>query len=509
MSKMRRSSGVSSAVAAVLLVVGLVVGAGVGYGISAGGKGTTTTSISTVTSPGSTVTVGTTVTIATSASAVSCSIPNDSPSIVYKVGVIEPLTGSLGSLGKEIYDGANLAAYQWNSTGGVPDSCGIKHSIQLLLEDGGPDTTSIAFTNLQSLAAQGVQFVIGPCCSADFSQFGPYVSQHHILTVSSSATAGFVTANFTTTPNYIWRTVPSDNVQTLAIAAYVQHYGYHHVELVVSNEPYGLGIANGAKANLASNSSITAKIVPYDTGSANYGTYPSIIQGIAGDKPDVIVYAGFVQDLVVFWKDVAVAGPPVSQIPTMGVEGDKSTTFFPYGAGNSGPCANGGCPTNDSTIADYMGNTSMTGTATLEITNSSQYSNFVSQYQSKFNISCANGGCLFAPETYDAANLTFKAIVLGGSYNSTAAAAHMVQASQGYVGAAGPKTFTPQGDVAGPYNLWRVTYNSTAKGWQFTTVGDWVPSVGLNCALCASVTMGPLQGTSNAAVALSATRRSD
>jgi len=329
------------------------------------------------------------------------------------------------------------------------------------------------------------------------------------MTVSSSATAGFITANFTTTPNFIWRTVPSDNVQTQALASYVQHYGYHKIDVVVSNEPYGLGIANGLKANLASNSSISVKIVPYDTGAANYATYPTIIQGIAGDKPDLIVYAGFVQDLVVMWKDVAVAGPPVSQIPTMGVEGDKSTTFFPYNQGNSGPCANAGCPTNDSTIGSYMANTSMTGTATLSITNSSQYANFVSQYQSKFNISCANGGCLFAPETYDAANLTFKAMVLAGSYNSSAVASQMVKASQGYVGASGPKTFTMNGDVSGPYNIWRVTYNATSKGWQFTTVGAWVPGVGLNCSLCSSVTMAPVAaGTAIASVPLSIKRQS-
>jgi len=374
-----------------------------------------------------------------------------------------------------------LAASQWNATGGIKDGCGISHPIKLLLEDGGPDTTSIMFSNLQSLFAQGVDYIIGPCCSADFSQAGPYVKANHILTVSSSATAAFVTENFTSVPNYIWRTVANDNVQTQALAAYIQYRGYHKVELVVSNEPYGLGIANGVKANLAGNSSITVKIVPYNTGSSAYSSYPTVISGIATDNPSVIVYAGFVQDEVVFWKDVALAGPPVSNITSMGVEGEYSTSFFPTAKGCSS-----GCATNDSTIAEYMADSNMTGTATLSITNSSQYLNFASAYQTAFGISCANGGCLFAPETYDAANLTFRAMALeGGFYNSTATAQEMVAASQGYVGASGPKTFDVNGDVVAPYLLWKVVYNATSAGWTFKTVGDWFPAgfphPGLSC----------------------------
>ncbi len=409
--------------------------------------------------------------------------------------MIEPLTGALGSLGKEIFNGADLAAAHWNATGGIPDSCGNKHAIQLMLEDGGPDTTAIAFQNLQTLVGLGVQVIIGPCCSADFSQFGPYVSQHHIVTVSSSATAIFVTQNFTTSPNYIYRTVTSDGVQTLALAAIVAKRGYHHVEAVVSNEPYGLGIASGLTSALSGNSSITVKTVPFNTGSSNYATYPTLISGIASDKPDVILYAGFVQDLVVFWGDVATAGPPVSTTPTLGVEGIKSTAFFPYGRGNGGPCP---CATNDSTIASYLGNTSMVGTATLVLTNTSQFLAFASLYNQTYGISCANGGCLFAPETYDAANLTFRATALAGSYNGTAIAAQMINASAGYVGPSGAKTFNTHGDVEGDYNVWQVQYNSTAKAWQFTTIGVWIPMSGLSCSTCLPLAFGPLGGTSTA-----------
>jgi branched-chain amino acid transport system substrate-binding protein len=431
--------GISTVVGIVLLIVGLVVGVGVGYGVTATSTGKTTTLATTVTSPGQTVTTtGAAVTVTTTKASGSSGGAITSP---IKIGVLEPLSGALAGPGKFIVDAAELAALQINQSGGIDGQ-----PVKLIVDDVQTDPQT-ALNDMQNLfSVQGVQFFIGPPTTAQVQTCEQYATQNHLLFLSSSATAGALSNS----SSYFFRTVPSDNLQAEAVAAYINAKGYTKVGISVRNDAFGQGLASSLKSLLGSKVVATIEIT---TGQTDYTTD---LQQIQAANPQVIFYDQFTADGIVMFKNALNLG--MQNIPTIGSIELQDPSFF-----------------NDSLAAQYMYETNMTGPSEVSTTNTAPYVAFASAFKQYFG----TGPTLFTTTTYDAAMILFNAIARAGVYNATTVRGQIVPVSESYVGPSGYMAMNNAGDITQvSYTFWRVIKNSTSYG--FTTFGSYTPAAGIN-----------------------------
>jgi branched-chain amino acid transport system substrate-binding protein len=398
--------GISTTISVVLLIVGLAVGAAIGYGV---------TVISGVTS-GNT---GTGL---------------NSP---IKIGVLEPLSGPLAGPGQGIVDAIELAAAQVNASGGINGQ-----PIKLFVDDVSTDP-STALSDLQNLySVQGVQIVVGPPTTQQVLTIEQYATQNHIVVISSSATAG----QLTNSSAYFFRTVPSDNLQTQAVAAYINAKGYSRVAIVTRNDAFGQGIATSLQSLLGSKVVTTIEVT---SGQSDYTTQ---MDQVKAANPDVIFYDEFTADGIVIFKNALSLG--LQNIPTVGSVEMEDPTFF-----------------SDSQAGQYMLETNLTGPSQVSTTNTAPYISFASAFQSKFGM--APG--VFATNSYDATMIAINAIARAGVYDGAKIQAQVVPASLSYVGPSGYLGMNNQGDVTSvAYTFYHVTQvNSTSLG--FATFGSYVP----------------------------------
>ncbi|MDG6907698.1 MAG: ABC transporter substrate-binding protein [Nitrososphaerota archaeon] len=412
-----------------MVVVALVVGGGV---YAAMASVTPSSTVSTVTSTVTTTSVSTS-TASSGGGGINAPI---------RVGVLEPLSGALAGPGTGMVDAIKLAALQINESGGIDGQ-----PIKLIIDDVQTDPQT-ALSDLQNLySVQGVQVVIGPPTTQQVLTIAQYATQNHILVVTSSATAGQITG----LSPFIFRTVPSDNIQAQAVAAYINAKGYQRVAIVTRNDAFGQGLANSLQSLLGS------KVVSTVLVTSGQSDYTSQMQQVKAANPDVIFYDEFVADGIVIFKNALSLG--MQNIPTVGSIELEDPSFF-----------------KDPLAAQYMAETNLTGPSAVSTANTAPYIQFASAFNKTFGF--APG--LFTGTSYDAAMLAFNAIARAGTYNATAIASQMVPVSMSYVGPSGYLALNNQGDVTQvAYTYYRVIQvNSTSYG--FTTFGSFTPAAGIS-----------------------------
>jgi len=358
-----------------------------------------------------------------------------------KIGVLEPLSGALAGPGKGIVDSIELAALQINATGGIGGQ-----PIKLYIEDVQTDPQT-ALTDLQTLySVDGVQVVIGPPTSQQVETVTNYATQNHIVLITSSATAGAISGS----SPYIFRTVPSDNLQAAATAAYINAKGYQKVAVVTRNDAFGQGLANSLKQILGSKVVVTIEV------TSGQSDYTSQMQQVKAANPDVIFYDEFVADGIVIFKDAVNLG--LQNIPTVGGIELYDPSFF-----------------QDPIAAQYEFQTNMTGPTPASTTSSAPYVNFANSFSSTFGF--APG--LFTGTSYDAAMIAMNSIARADAYNGTAIQKQVTAVSANYVGPSGFLEMNNQGDITQvSYVFFQVVkVNSTSYG--FTTFGSYSSATGI------------------------------
>ena len=426
-----------------MVIVAIIVGAGT-YGAlasvsSASIKTTTITQTTTVNGGGGSSTVTTTVTKSNNNSSTGSGSGINSP---IKIGVLEPLSGALAGPGQGLVDAIKLAALQVNQSGGINGQ-----PIKLIIDDVQTDPQT-ALTDLQNLySVQGVQVVIGPPTTQQVLTIEQYATQNRILIVTSSATAG----QLTNSSPYLFRTVPSDNIQAQAVAAYINAKGYSRVAVVTRNDAFGQGLANSLSSLLGS------KVVTTILIQAGQTDYTSQMQQVKAANPDVIFYDEFTADGIVIFKNALSLN--MQNIPTLGSIELQDPSFF-----------------KDALAAQYMQETNMTGPSAVSTENTAPYVNFARAFNETFGF--APG--LFTSTSYDAAMLAFQAIAKAGVYNATAIRNQMIPVSMNYIGPSGFLQLNNAGDVTQvSYTFYQVV-KVNATGYGFTTFGSYSPATGIS-----------------------------
>ncbi|ACB40723.1 ABC transporter substrate-binding protein [Pyrobaculum neutrophilum] len=153
---------------------------------------------------------------------------------VVEIGVLQPLSGRLGSLGELARAAAELAADDVNR---YLTKIGAPFRVKVLADDTQADP-NLALEKLKSLHTRGVKYYLVRT-SGEVRQMKQYANDNKLILISVSSTApGLVTPS-----DYVFRLPPDDTKQARALAAVLREHGIKAVALIYINNDYGRGIA--------------------------------------------------------------------------------------------------------------------------------------------------------------------------------------------------------------------------------------------------------------------------
>ncbi|MEM1945241.1 MAG: ABC transporter substrate-binding protein [Nitrososphaerota archaeon] len=432
--KISRRKAISSAAAAGAVVgVGIVAGLG-GYlaGTSMDGGVQTVTQRETVTVGGPTVTVTNVQTQTVTASP----LPRE-----IKIGVVLPLSGELGPIGIKMLNGAKLAEKLFNQWGGIAGS-----RITIVAEDSLALPDKALETVKKLVEVDGAQVIAGPATSVEVLTVADYLIQRKVPIISMSATAAAVSK---VGGQYIFRVVPSDAVQTKALADLIRSQGIRRLATFVVSNDYGIGIEEGVKANLGD---IVVLSIRYDPAK---GDYREELGRIRDANVDAILWATWVESGIVAMKQASDLG--LTNIRSFGSEGMRDVAFFA-----------------DAKAAEYLLQTNMMGTSPSAPSETLASKQFVEDYKREFN----EAPGLFGDTTYDATMVAALAVARAGAYDGAKIASQIKPAAYHYVGPSGHKMMDHYGDaVLASYDIWRVA--KPAAEYIIESIGSWDSAAGL------------------------------
>jgi branched-chain amino acid transport system substrate-binding protein len=153
-----------------------------------------------------------------------------------KIGAFMPLTGdfaSYGARGKVAIEKAEADIAKFTSEAELPVT------IKFLYEDT-ETKANVTLEKMKAMAAQGVKVAVGLLDSSDIRLTMGYANANKIAIISSFSTV----AELGIADDYVFRPIPHDDMEGVALAELVQEMGFSHVALLVRKDPCDLSIAS-------------------------------------------------------------------------------------------------------------------------------------------------------------------------------------------------------------------------------------------------------------------------
>lgn len=430
--------------------------------------------------------------------AAGCPAERPEPIEPIKVGVVNPISGALSSLGPSWENAARLAAEQVNAGGGLFDG----RPLELVFKDSGTDR-AIAVTAAQELVDEGVVALVGPATSGESGAVLEQVAlPAQIPMISCCATAAELTQGNAPNNGFFFRTTPSDKLQGKALA-FLAKEGFTGDTVVVPpcpravfvhrNDSYGSGFKAVFEAEyLGAQGTFVTPPVAYGSpeAEANLGELEAkaaeVVTGIddalgPGDNGEMCV--------VVISFDVD-GGPVIKKIDERLGElvATRQATDPTFALGYHYLVGDGA---NSSAFAAIVGDIGarILGTVPFHSANDDPaYVEFSKAYRARF--SDPNEPIPFTSQNYDAVFVMALAItearstvgkdirnklyavsdggaLFKGTFFGEVAAAILRGDDVDYAGPSGEVDFDAFGDVVGDYVLWQV---EPAGGGEFKVV---------------------------------------
>jgi len=398
---------------------------------------------------------------------------DDGPSGPIKVGLLAPKTGALMQVGESFERVALVAKDSINAKGGVDG-----RDLELIVSDT-ETTATTAGAKLQALIDQGVIAVVGPATSGEVENAYPFARDNRVPIISPSSTAPFLSRTTIDDQGYMFRNVPDDEIQGIAMAYYLKTLRnpmVSSVAIVYENSPYGIGLKDAFKIafeNLGGD-------VPGDNFEIDFAqNLPGATEATAAidelvalsPQPTMVVLIALEQDAVKLAQAWDNGGTPrVANMQFFMTDGARSSGFL-----TAAPASVRG----------------MCGTAPTFPISGVAYRELKMAYEATYTD--AIGDQVFAPNVWDGFHLLAAAMVqqanahrgedLGGEHLRDAITLvsrdgqtfhsgqwrDLISALRSgnnvdYDGAAGPNDFDVVGQAVGPYEVWCIA----ADGLSFT-----------------------------------------
>jgi len=328
-------------------------------------------------------------------------------SITIRIGHVGPLTGGIAHLGKDNENGARLAVEEANAAGIKIDGKAAK--FEFLGEDDQADP-KVGTTVAQKLVDAKVNGIVGHLNSGVTIPASEIYNQAGIPMISGSATNPQVTERGY---KVTFRVVGRDDQQGPAVAQYLSgEVKPKSVAIIDDATAYGEGIANEVEKTLRA-AGVT--VLPREKGTDKTTDWKAVLTKIRGGNPDAVFYGGM----------DATGGPLLKQGRELGIK-----AVFSFG--------DGACTDKMKELAGDAAEGLVCSQAGLPVQAASK--KFLDAYKAKFNVE----PILYAPFTYDAANLLIDAMKKANSADPAKYLSEL--ASISHQGATGRIEFDEKGD---------------------------------------------------------------
>ena len=324
-----------------------------------------------------------------------------------KIGHAAPLTGGIAHLGKDNENGVRLAVEEANAK--AMTIGGQKVVFEMMSEDdeAKPDKGPII---AQKFVDAKVAGVVGHLNSGVTIPASSVYNQAGIPMISGSATnpklteQGFKVA---------FRTVGRDDQQGPAIASYLSsQYHPKTVAIIDDATAYGEGLANEVEKTLKAGG---VTVLPREKGTDKTADWKAILTKLSGSKPEAIFYGGMDSG----------AGPLMKQARELGIQ-----AVFAFG--------DGACTEKMKELAGDAAEGLICSQAGIPVKAASK--TFLEAYKAKFK----SDPLIYAPFTYDAANLLIAAMQKADSVDPAKYLPELAKSS--FQGATGKIEFDDKGD---------------------------------------------------------------
>jgi len=329
------------------------------------------------------------------------------PEIVVKIGHAGPLTGGIAHLGKDNENGARLALDEANAKGITIDGKKIKFELIAEDDEAKPDKGPIV---AQKFVDAKVAGVVGHLNSGVSIPASSVYNQAGIPVISGAATNPMLTEQGF---KVAFRTVGRDDQQGPAVASYLaSEFKPKTVAVIDDATAYGSGLANEVERTLKA---AGIKVLPREKGTDQTRDWKAVLTKVRGKKPDAIFYGGM----------DATGGPLLKQGRELGIK-----AVFSFG--------DGACTDEMNKLAGDAAEGLICSQAGLPVQAANKL--FLNAYKAKFKAD----PILYAPFTYDAANLLIEAMKKANSVEPAKYLPELARIS--YEGATGKIEFDEKGD---------------------------------------------------------------
>ncbi len=369
------------------------------------------------------------------------------------VGELLDLSSALSDQGLTSKKASLLAINDVNS---FLSSFGCNLQFTLTVDDYALDN-AVALAELQSLAASGVQVVVGPLNSGAALYILSFADSNHIVLISpSSSSDALGIAN-----DYLFRTAPTNAAQSPADARMMVDRGATAVIIVERHDIYGDAIANATAARFKALGGQLVNIIPYDTSSTDFtpivntlyndyqlanATYPGRV------AIDVVSFEEFSQFII----QTNALHPSLlnGALPWFGTDGVAQDVLV----------------TLNSTSGALASKVRLPSTLYVSQNNSKTVS-FYTKFASTYPGTVCSVYCLGA---YDDVWLAALATLQVGSYNGTRIQAALLTVASNYYGVTGWLGLDQNGDrIPGMYQIWKVVNAGSPPSPTWVFAGTW------------------------------------
>jgi branched-chain amino acid transport system substrate-binding protein len=334
--------------------------------------------------------------------------PASSGGAEIRIGHAGPTTGAIAHLGKDNENGAKLAIDEANQAGIKIGGQPAKFVLVAVDDQADP---KVGTTVAQKLVDDKVAGVVGHLNSGVTIPASAVYNQAGIPMISGSATNPKLTEQGF---KNVFRVVGRDDQQGPAIASYLASERKPRVVAVIDDATaYGEGIANEVEKTLKA---ANIKVLPREKGTDKTTDWKAVLTKLRGQKPDAVFFGGM----------DATGGPLIKQGRELGMK-----AVFSFG--------DGACTDKMTELAGKAAEGLLCSQAGIPPQAASK--KFLEAYKKAFN----TDPILYAPFTYDAANLLIEAMKKADSSDPQKYLPELQKLS-GFSGATGSIVFDDKGD---------------------------------------------------------------
>ncbi|MGH6678013.1 MAG: ABC transporter substrate-binding protein, partial [Bradyrhizobium sp.] len=208
-----------------------------------------------------------------------------------KIGVTEPLTGSVAASGNFVVDGARIAAEDINAKGGV-----LGGPIKLIVEDNKSNPTEAAATAERLIVRDKVPVLMGAWGSNFTLAVMPKLMEYGVPMVVETSSSDKIT---TSGNPWVFRIAPTSSRLAKAFDKYVDDFHMKKAAFLVVNNDWGLGNAKALEKVLKQHSIPT---VMTETMAATAQDMGAQLSKIKDSGADTLFVTTEVEQLVLILK---------------------------------------------------------------------------------------------------------------------------------------------------------------------------------------------------------------